>query len=160
MSLFENSDYQWRETYFVLFDEGSRPSADALKHALESVSEKYDVSEVREEEGEVASMTLISPYDFSAMDISFVSGEDVTSQVDELLEQINQADLTDEERQKLDRIPQFNARFDIYHFEKVMLDGGAEEDEFLDPGALLIVLEQLASLCHGVGVDPQSGSIM
>ena len=160
MSLFENSDYQWRETYFVLFDEGSRPGPDALKHALESVREKYEVSEVREEEGEVASMTLISPYDFSAMDISYVSGEDVTSQVDELLEQINQADLTDEERQKLDRIPQFNARFDIYHFEKVMLDGGAEEDEFLDPGALLIVLEQLASLCHGVGVDPQSGSIM
>lgn len=160
MSLFENSEYQWRETYFVLFDQGSRPNADALTAALQSVREKYDVSEIREEDGEVASMTLISPYDFSAMDISYVAGEDVTSQVDELLEQINRSDLTDEEKQKVDLIPNFNARFDIYHFEKVMLDGGGEEDEFLDPGALLIVLEQLAKLCHGVGVDPQSGAIM
>ena len=160
MSLFENSDYQWRETYFVLFDQDSRPDADALKTALQSVREKYDVSEIREEEGEVASMTLISPYDFSAMDISYVSGDDVTAQVDELLGQINMADLTDEEKQKVDLIPQFNARFDIYHFEKVFMDGGAEEEEFLDPGALLIVLEQLAKLCRGVGVDPQSGAIM
>ena len=160
MSLFESSEYQWRETYFVLFDEASRPDAEALKSALQSVREKYDVSEVREEEGEVASMTLISPYDFSAMDISYVHGEDVTSQVDELLSQINTSDLTDEEKRKVSLIPGFNARFDIYHFEKMMIDSAPEEDEFLDPGALLIVLEQLAKLCNGVGVDPQSGAIM
>ena len=28
MSLFENDLYQWRETYFVLFDEATRPQAE------------------------------------------------------------------------------------------------------------------------------------
>ena len=35
-----------------------------------------------------------------------------------------------------------------------------EEDEFLDPGSLLIVLEQLAELCHGIAIDPQTGSVV
>ena len=38
--------------------------------------------------------------------------------------------------------------------------GEGEEDEFLDPGALLIVLAKLANLCQGVGIDPQSGAVM
>ena len=37
MSLFENDEYRWRETYFVLFHEENRPSADAIVAAL------YDV---------------------------------------------------------------------------------------------------------------------
>ena len=34
MSLFENDEYRWRETYFVLIEEGNRPSGKALQDAL------------------------------------------------------------------------------------------------------------------------------
>ena len=66
-----------------------------------------------------------------------------------------------QERRKWDRLKSCDARFDIYHFEQVVLPDGEEDDEgFLDPGALLIVLQHIAKLCHGVGVDPQSGTLV
>ena len=47
------------------------------------------------------------------------------------------------------------------HFEEASFVGGDEgDDDPLDPGALLLVMECLAKLCRGVGVDPQSGSLM
>ena len=46
-----------------------------------------------------------------------------------------------------------------FHFEQVA-GSNHEEEDFLDPGGLLIVLERLAELCRGVSVDPQSGSFM
>ena len=35
-----------------------------------------------------------------------------------------------------------------------------EADEMLDPSALLIVLDALVELTGGVGVDPQSGTLL
>jgi len=35
-----------------------------------------------------------------------------------------------------------------------------DEDEMLDPSALLSVMDTLMDLTHGVGIDPQSGSLM
>ena len=35
MSLFGNSEYRWRETYLVLFDQQQRPSEDAFRQAIE-----------------------------------------------------------------------------------------------------------------------------
>ena len=30
----------------------------------------------------------------------------------------------------------------------------------MDPGSLISVLKSLAQLCHGVGIDPQTGALM
>jgi hypothetical protein len=66
-----------------------------------------------------------------------------------------------EERAKLARLRSFDARFDLLHFEQVTGGRGADDlDEMLDPSALLIVLEALVELTGGVGVDPQSGSLL
>ena len=35
-----------------------------------------------------------------------------------------------------------------------------EQDEMIDPGALLTVLERLAKLCNGVGFDPAASSVL
>lgn len=43
MSLFENDLYQWRETYFVLFAESSRPQAAAVAAALKKQDAHYEV---------------------------------------------------------------------------------------------------------------------
>ena len=157
MSLFENDLYQWRETYFVLFQEQHRPTAQQFRNDLEQLGSRYEVKETRaDDDGLAESATIYSPYDFAAMDITYLAGEEVTQQVEELLQQLKSSSLSDQEQRQLQRLKKCNARFDVYHFEETT----GEEDEFLDPGALLIVLERLTKICHGVGVDPQSGALM
>ncbi len=159
MSLFENDQYRWRETYFVLFEEDTRPNADAVERTLKKMGDRYEIGEIRlDDEGRFESLTVYSPADFSAMDISYIQGEEVAHQVEELQQDLKSTTLTGDELHKLTKLNACNARFDIYHFELVV--GGEEEDEFLDPGALLVVLEKLAELCQGIGVDPQTGSLM
>lgn len=158
MSLFEDKNYQYRETYFLLFKRENRPEVDKLQAALSELGPKYETVNVKENDDVFESMTVRSPYDFSAMDITYVEGEDVTSQVEELLEELQTTTLTGDDHKKIARLEGTNARFEIYHFEQV--GEGASEDEFLDPGGLLIVLEKLAELCEGVGVDPQSNSLV
>ena len=85
MSLFENDEFRWRDTYFVLFHEKDRPSADATLQSLQTLGPRYQVQDVRyDEEGRLESLTLLSPDDFAAMDISYISGEEVEEQVQSL----------------------------------------------------------------------------
>ena len=41
MSTFENEDYKWRETYFVMFDSSKRPSVHAMKKTLGGLSTRF-----------------------------------------------------------------------------------------------------------------------
>ena len=160
MSLFGNDHYQWRETYFVLFKDADRPQADAVVKLLSEQDDRFAVSDVNaDENGRLESLTLRSPEDSSAMDITYVSGEEVLEQTEEILNALSSSTLTPDDRDKMNFIGECDSRFDIFHFEEVSADG-SEEEEILDPGALLLVMEQLAAACHGVGVDPQSGSLM
>jgi hypothetical protein len=160
MSLFGDENYQWRETYFVLFRDSHRPIAKEVAEALTADDGRFQISDVRaDEEGRLESLTIKSPDDFAAMDISYVTGEEVAEQIAELTQEFSRTTLDAEEQQKLDSLTECNARFDIFHFEQVASEGG-EEDDFLDPAALLIVMERLAQLCQGVSIDPQSGSLM
>ena len=156
MSLFENSDYRWRETCFVLMSSESRPQLDAMREQLGKVFEVD--SAVANDDGSLVSMTLYSPNDFSAMDICYVDGEEVIEQLEDLLKDLKQ-DAEEDTLSQLPRIAQCNARLDVLHFERMMEPAGTDE-EFLDPGSLLLVLEQLAKICNGYGVDPQSGTIL
>ena len=162
MSLFENDLYQWRETYFVLFAQSARPQAAAVAAALKRQDAHYEVTEVvADDAGQLESLTLRSPEDSSAMDITFVTGEEVTEQREELLNTLAKSTLGEGDREKLNFLGECDSRFDIYHFEEASFVGGGEDaDDPLDPGALLLVMDCLAKLCRGVGVDPQSGSLM
>jgi len=162
MSLFENDLYQWRETYFVLFEQSTRPQADAVADALKKQDPHYEITDlVADDEGQFESLTLRSPEDSSAMDVTFVTGEEVTEQRDEMLNTIAKSTLREGDRDKLNFLGECDSRFDIYHFEEASFVGGGEDgDDPLDPGALLLVMDCLARLSRGVGVDPQSGSLM
>ena len=163
MSLFENDDYRWRETYFVLFHENDRPTLAAVQETLDALGHQYQVVDVKsDDESFFESLTLISPDDFAAMDITYVAGDEVKEQVAQLNEEMESATLTRDEKQKLKRLKSCDARFDIYHFEQVVAGATVEDEDesYLDPGALLIVLARMARLCGGVGVDPQSGTLV
>ncbi|MCH2130477.1 MAG: hypothetical protein MK179_15135 [Pirellulaceae bacterium] len=162
MSLFENDEYRWRETYFVMMTPDSRPMAEDVRAALKQVNRRYELGDPRTNEtGQLESLTLFSPDDNAAMDITYIEGDEVVEQINEMIDDMKRSATTDEERQLVRQLPGCTARLDVYHFEKLSFIGSDdEEEEFLDPGALLIVLEHLADLCRGIAVDPQSGSVV
>ena len=157
MSLFGNPRYQYRETYFILFEPENRPSEEALIAAVNDLGDRYEIKEVHhDQDNQLESMTVVAPSDFAGLDITFVDGEEVLEQVDELNEQFKTTTLTGDELKKIARIGKCRARFDVLHFEEV--SGG--EDDFLDPGTLLTVVEKIASICDGVGIDRESLTII
>jgi hypothetical protein len=163
MSLFENDFYRWRETYFVLFEQRNRPQPKQLEQALRELNARYRIEDQRaDDDGGFESLTIYSPDDYAAMDITYTGGEEVREQVQELLQEFKASATAKEDVEKLKRLARCDARFDVYHFEELVEGGGGEgdEEEFLDPGSLLIVLERLARACKGVGVDPQSGVLI
>jgi len=158
--MFENPEYRWRETYFVLFDGAHRPSLSRLKSALKKLGGRFQLGEVRsDEQGEFESLTLASPSDYAALDVSFVAGEEVQQQAAELGRELRGCAVDEVERAKVNLLRSCNARFDVMHFEQVGEDADAA-DEMFDPSALLLVVTALARLTDGVGVDPQSGTIV
>lgn len=161
MSLFADSRYQWRETYFVLFDGKRRPKADAVRKAIEELKAKLEVVEASAaDDGTLEAMTVLSHADSSGMDITFVAGEEVQEQVAELKKEWRGQPVTEDDKPKLELMLSATARYDIFHFEEVG-DSLEDDDEGpLDPGTLLLVLEKLARVCHGVSVDPQSGALL
>ncbi len=161
MSLFADSRYQWRETYFVLFDRQHRPAVAAVQKSLSELG-KLEIQELQGDEGELLeSVTVLSHADAAGMDITFVSGDEVKEQIAELKKEWKGQKFPPDELAKVQRALAANARFDIYHFEEIgdsFLDN--EEGEILDPATLLLVLARLARLCHGVGIDPQAGAVL
>ena len=97
------------------------------------------------------------------MDLTCVMGDEVREQGIELAEKLKPSARKDE-LAAIRRIPQCTARIEVYHFEQLVFVGSSgeegETDDFLDPGALLVVLERIAELCDGIVVDPQAGSLL
>ena len=105
------------------------------------------------------SLTLIAPDDFAALDISYVEGEEVT-------EQGRRAERGNGPRRR-GRRPQAQATAALRRRASISCTlsnwskgRDDEPDEMLDPSALLVVMEALMKLTGGIGVDPQSGSLM
>lgn len=161
MSMFEDQHYRWRETYFVMFPSERRPSLAAMKKTLSALGERYVLVHGRADpKGHFESIGLLSPDDFAAVDISYVSGEEVLELGAQLHEEM-QRGVAAEERGRLKRIAKFDGRFDVLHFERLPdADEEDVEDDMLDPGAVLIVLEALSRLTDGIAVDPQSGTFI
>ena len=161
MSLFADSRYQWRETYFVLFDHKHRPSAEEVKSAMAGLGARLEVSElVSNKAGLLESMTVLSHADAAGMDVTFVEGEEVKEQITQLKQDWRGKKLSAKEKPHVERALHADARFDVYHFEEVSFLPDEEDDGPLDPGTLLLVLNRLARLCHGEALDPQTGELL
>ncbi len=162
MSLFENDRYQWRETYFVFFDRERRPTWPRIQAALSKLHAHFEVSSPRlDADGEFESVTLTAPEAYSALDITYLQGEEVLEQGAQIVEEMRDFVTEPAEKAKLQRLPKYDAHFEIFHFEEIVPADELDEPEgMLDPGALLLVLGALAELTHGVAVDPQSNTLV
>lgn len=151
--------YEWRETYFVLFPSRKRPLLSAVEIAVSKVGAHLRLSgQEADDEGRIEAINVQSPGDHSALEIDYHSGEEVALQVQELTEQLR-SDRA--ERDKLAKLKSCDARFEIMHFEMMSDDISDDaDDEVFDPSALLVVLDALVELTDGVGVDPQSGTLL
>ena len=61
-----------------------------------------------------------------------------------------------------EQIKRYDGRFDVLHFEQIAegTEDDSEDDEMLDPSALLVVLAALAKQTGGVALDPQAGTFI
>jgi hypothetical protein len=151
--------FEWRETYFILFPSGKRPQLKQVEKSIRRLGPHLEIGDSEaDNSGLLESMHIRSPEDHSALEIDFISGEEVLTQVAELTKQLRGES---SEREKLAQLKNCDARFEIMHFEE-MGDGldPEETDEIFDPSALLAVLDALVELTDGVGVDPQSGTLL
>lgn len=159
MSLFENDQYEYTDTFFVFFKSENLPPAESVKAAIAELGDRFEFGKITFREEQFEAMSILSPQDFSAVDIVMDPNADVVGQVEELIAEFRTLTLTGDDRDKLARFKECNARFDLFHFEK-KVSGNSDPDAFIDPGGLLIVLEKLRSLCDGVGLDPQSQMLL
>lgn len=157
MSLFEDDRYQYCDTFFVFFDVQQRPSAKQVVAALQTGGEKYELSDSREVDGKFEAITVRSPHDSSAMDITVVAGDEVREQIEELVLEFRNMSLDGEDYDRLMKIDKCNARLDVYHFER---KSESSEDEMLDPGGLFLIIDKLKAICDGIGHDPQSKTLI
>ena len=85
MSLFADGRYQWRETYFVLFDHTHRPKAADVKRLLVELGPRMEIHELTATDaGLLESMTVLSHADAAGMDITYVEGDEVKEQIIQL----------------------------------------------------------------------------
>jgi hypothetical protein len=162
MSMFENNQYRWRETCFVLFQSSKRPTLELVEKTLGALDASHQLEDkLADDEGQFDSLTLLSPDDFAALDICYTCGPEILEQGATLADELESAACEIDEPVPSKRIRQADARFDVLHFEKISDDPEEGDfDEVLDPGALLIVLDALAKLTDGIAVDPQTGSLL
>jgi hypothetical protein len=161
MSLFADGHYQWRETYFVLFDRKNRPRASDVEHIMAELSPRIEVQEVATNEGGyLESMTILSHADAAGMDISYDEGDEVKEQIVQLRQEWKGKRPGAKEQPHLSRALHADARFEVYHFEEIIDFPEEEDDGPLDPGTLLLVLGKLARLCQGEALDPQTGELL
>jgi hypothetical protein len=158
VSLFEDSRFVYRDTFFVYFQLSDRPSGEQVQAVLTELGDKYACGELRQTDGKFESISVLSPQDYSAMDITFVSGDEVREQIKDMMTDFKVMTLTGDDRKKVAVFETCDARLDVFHFEQV--SEGEEEDEILDPGGLLLVLERLARVCNGISLDPQSQTLL
>ncbi|MBN2291566.1 MAG: hypothetical protein JXM70_04015 [Pirellulales bacterium] len=164
MSMFENDNYRWRETYFVQFDKKKRPTLEQVQKRLTIMGDQCELATARaDEDGRFESLTIIAHEDFAALDISYIEGDEVLEQGEQFAAELtgSECECEVEEAKKLALLEKYDGRFDVLHFEQVTESGEREDpDEMLDPSSLLLVLDILVDMTDGVAVDPQCGTLM
>jgi hypothetical protein len=159
----ENEDQlEWRDTYFILFQQASRPTLTQVEAAITESSRRLKLENLEaDEDGMFESVLVQAPQDNAALEISYERGDAVIEQSADLAKQ-----LKDELGPKqLKQMLKADARLDVMLFERVSGETDFGEDDdwetgSLDPSSLLNVVEALAKLTGGLPIDPASGAIL
>jgi hypothetical protein len=162
----DNNDDQleWRDTYFILFEQSDRPTLTQVEAAITEASRRLKLENLEaDDDGLFESVLVQAPQDNAALEISYETGDAVVQQSAELAKQLKGELKSKELKQML----KADARLDVMLFERVHGDGmdGEDDDEdwetgALDPSSLLNVVDALAKLTGGLPIDPASGAVL
>lgn len=153
---------EWRDTYFILFQQSRRPTLTQVEAAIGESSRRLKLENLEaDEDGMFESAVVQAPQDNAALEISYETGDAVIQQSADLAKQLK----NELKGKQLQQMLKADARLDVMLFERVDEDMYADEDEeweggSLDPSSLLNVVGALAKLTRGLPIDPASGAIM
>jgi hypothetical protein len=162
-----NSDeLEWRDTYFILFNQSDRPTVTQVESAISRAAKRLKLEHLEaDDDGMFESVLVQAPQDNAAFEISYETGEAVVAQSTDLAKQLK----GELDKKQLTRMLQADARLDVMLFERVRASewGSSEGDDdddwesgSLDPSSLLNVVEALTKLTGGLPIDPASGAIL
>jgi len=164
MSLFDNPEYRWRETYLLFHRKSQRALAEKVVQAIAGIRGHYKLEQVvADTEGHFESGTVFAEEAFAAIDLSYIEDDQIREQIAEIQEEMKEVLEDPEDLAKLQSLSEYDARIDLFHFER--LTGAFEEDDdelnaCFDPAALLAVAEKWTLLTGGVCLDPASATIL
>lgn len=154
MSLFDDTRYSWRETYFVFFDPRRRPLLDAVHHELDNHAGTFRILDQQvNAEGLFRRLTLASYEDHAALEIVYHQGKAVADEIHALVETLFSA-CTPKEKEQLDKVLSFRAKFDILHFEQM---AGTAEFNIVKMPDLTFAPKHRTQLESGKGGDSLRG---
>ena len=162
MSLFDDPNYRWRDTFLVLFDDEQRPTVELALSAIQQIG-RFEIRNSSESETQlIDSITITSSVDLIGLEILYVAGAEVVEETEALVIELAEDAMLLGQENSLAQLSAANARFDILHFEKITEHSNepTDDDELMDPGSLLAVTAALADLVSGVAVDPSSASFV
>ena len=85
MSLFDNPEYRWRETYLLFHKKTNRTSVDKIRHAISGIRGHYQIEQlVANEHGDFESATVFAEEAFSAIDMIYIEDEQIHEQILEI----------------------------------------------------------------------------
>jgi hypothetical protein len=155
---------EWRDTYFILFQQTSRPTLTQVEAAITDSTRRVKLENLEaDDDGLFESLLVQAPDDHAALEISYETGDAVVEQSAELAKQLRGEATPDQ----LKRLLRADARLDVMLFERVdagaVAEQGGDEEwavESVDPASLLNVVDALAKLTRGLPIDPASGAIL
>lgn len=170
-TLFENPEYEWRETLFVLFDGEKHPPLTEAEMAALVAGAEFSFLEMAKvkagPDGRPKSLVFLSPATGSAVEVHYRQGKTVLDQSRAFYQSVRGI-LDSDERRAWQKILPLASCYELVYFERpvseirLMEEFPEEPDEmdFYDPGTLLFLMEALTRRTRGVAVDPQSGMIL
>lgn len=170
-TLFENPEYEWRETLFVFFDGEKHPPLSKTEMAALVADAKFSFLEMAKTktapDGRLKTLLFLSPETGSAVEVHCRQGKTVLDQSRAFYQSVR-AILDSSERQAWKKILPLASCYELVYFEKPASETRLMEEfpedhddmDFYDPGTLLFLMEALTRHTRGVAVDPQSGMIL
>jgi hypothetical protein len=160
-----DDELEWRDTYFILFNQADRPTLTQVESAISGASSRLKLEHLEaDDDGMFESVLVQAPQDNAALEISYETGDAVVAQSADLAKQLK----GELDKKQLAQMLRADARLDVMLFERVrsneLNSGDDDEDDWesgsLDPSSLLNVVEALAKLTGGLPIDPASGAIL
>ena len=113
----EDDQLEWRDTYFILFQQSDRPTLTQVEAAITDATRRLKLENLEaDEDGMFESVLVQAPQDNAALEISYETGDAVVEQSADLAKQLKGEAIA---RAAASKLLKADARLDVMLFERV-----------------------------------------